>query len=403
MKIISKTIILAVCSIFQVCYSRGLNIQGETLIGWPKDFSGVAIIPSAVRHIGSEAFSGCRELTAVVFPEFLETIGSFAFSECNSLKAVEIPATVTKIGRSAFFNCQALTNVVILAKIKKIPDNTCSHCYGLRHIELPDTLVEIGDMAFRGCRSLQNINIPSSVKRVGRGAFVGCSRLSGVELPRMMENIDNFAFYCCYDLKCLVIHSVPLQIGVGAFRDCHNLREYVLTDPPKVTALYSVPSNCEITVENICKGEWLVGSYGTVEDALLAADKKNKTKSDMGMLDGLERALRIAADGMVGEMPDAYYPVGKIDSLAANLFKLSAQDGVQKIKDYFKSYSSSSVDSGNTLVANLSMPGDIAITVEFHDEKLIKLTLSDGLKKLILKRLMQGNVLADSNVLKWLK
>ena len=44
--------------------------------------------------------------------------------------------------------------------------------------------------------------------------------------------------------------------------------------------------------------------------------------------------------------PNMYYPEGKMDALAANLFKLSERDDVQTIKDYFKHYSSTSVDIG---------------------------------------------------------
>lgn len=379
------------------------KIDGDALVWWPRDFRGVAVIPPQVRHVGSEAFSSCSGLTAVVFPESLETIGSFAFSGCHRLGEAIIPATVTSIGRSAFFNCQTLTNVVILANVRKIPDNMCSFCYRLRRVDMSDVLVEVGDMAFRGCRSLQNIDIPSSVKRIGRGAFIGCSRLSGVELPREMETVDESAFYGCYDLKRLVFHSVPVKICAGAFSDCYKLRGYVLSVASRTNALYSVSSSREISTENMCSDKWLIGRYETVEEALAAVDKMYKTEHDKGPFDCLEHTLRIAADGMVDELPDTFYPVGKIDALAANLFKLSAEDSVQAIKAYFTRYSSASVDLGNKLVADFSISGDIAITVEFHDEKLTRITLSDGLKKVVRRRLQKDNEVADDSVLKWLE
>ena len=384
-------------------HPQSAKIVGDTLVWWPRDFRGEAVVPSDVRHIGSDAFSSCVELTSVSFPECLETIGSLAFSGCDRLGEVNVPASVTNIGRSAFFNCRTLTNVVIRAKIRMLPDNLCSLCFGLSHVELPDGLSEICDMAFRGCRSLHNIDIPSSVRRFGRGAFVGCSRLSGVELPRCMETVDDFAFHGCYDLKRLVLHSVPKKIGTGAFRDCHSLKAYVLSVVPGSNALYSVRTDSEISVESICKDEGHAGSYGTFEDAFLAADKMYSAESDREGLDGLEQTLRIAADGMVDELLDVCYPVGTIDSLAANLFKLSAKDDALKIKAYFKRYSSSSVDSGNVLVADLSVPGDITITVKFSDDRLSEISLSDGLKNVISRRLKRKNESADESVVKWLK
>lgn len=383
--------------------SASMKIDGDVLVWWPRNYKGVAVIPPCVRHVGSEAFPGCRELTAVVFPESIKTIGALAFSGCDRLGEVNVPASVTNIGRTAFFNCRTLTNVVIRAKIKMLPDNLCSLCFGLSHVELPDGLSEIGDMAFRGCRSLHNIDIPSSVRRFGRGAFVGCSRLSGVELPRCMETVDDFAFHGCYDLKRLVLHSVPEKIGTGAFRDCHSLKAYVLSVDSRTNALYSVSSSGEILVENMCSETGFIGKYETVEEAFSIVDKIYKTEPEKGLFNGLEHALRIAADGMVDELPDTFYPIGKIDALAANLFKISTGDPSQTIKGYFTSHSSTSIDIGNKLVADFSIPGDIAITVEFHKEKLTRITLSDGLKNVIRRRLDRQNEKVDYSVLKWIE
>ena len=153
----------------------------------------------------------------------------------------------------------------------------------------------------------------------------------------------------------------------------------------------------------MCGDKWLVGRYETVEEALAAAGKMCDTESDGGLLDGLERTLRIAADGMVDEMPDTFYPVGKIDAFTANLFKLSAQDSVQTIKGYFMNYSSTSVDVGDTMVADFSVLGDIAITVKFQGEKLTEIAFSDGLKNVVRRRLEKQNGRTDDSVLKWLK
>ena len=403
MGIILLTIILVGCDIVAVGAPRGLDIQGGTLRSWPRGFKGVAIVPLEVRHIGSDAFSGCKELTSVVLPESIETIGSFAFSGCERLRDIQIPTSVTNVGRSAFFNCQSLTNLVILAQLGKIPGNMCSHCYGLRHVELPYGPVEIGDMAFRGCRSLRSVVIPGSVKRICRGAFVGCGRMSRVELPKGIELVDELAFYGCFDLSQLVVHSVPAKVGGGAFRDCYKLKGCVFSDTPCKNFLYSMSPDGAITTESICRKESIVGTYESVEDALIAADEMSGAEDPKGVLDGLEQTLRIAADGMVDEMPDRNYPVGKVDALAANLFKLSDHDSLQTIKDFFMRYSSPSVDMGTGLVANLSVQDDLAISLEFHDRKLAKLKLSDGLKDVIRRKVKREKSVIEDCVLKWLR
>lgn len=404
MKIIATTIVLAGCGIMAAGASQDPSVQGDTLVSWSSDYRGVAVIPSEIRHIGESAFSGCKALTAVVFPKSIETIGSFAFSGCERLRDIRIPASVTNIGRSAFHNCQSLTNVVILAKVKTLPDNMCSLCLSLRQVEISEGLVEIGNTAFRGCRSLQAVNMPDSVRRIGQGAFVGCSRLSSVEFPNGIELVDEFTFYGCFDLRWLVFRSMPTKVGVGAFRDCHNLRGYVLSNVSgSGFTLYLVPPGREISKENICGAECLVGNYETVKDALLAVDKMTRAEAKKNVFDGLEQALRIAADGMVDELPDRYYPVGKTDALAANLFRLSELDGVMAIKNFFTHHSSCSVDSGAELVVYLCVQSDIAISVKYNDGALVKLTLSDGLKDLIRRKLKRDNAAVENRVLKWLR
>ena len=62
-------------------------------------------IPSSVKEIGSNAFSGCVELESVVLPEGLSTLGYRAFYDCIKLKSIVIPNSVTSIGSETFYNC----------------------------------------------------------------------------------------------------------------------------------------------------------------------------------------------------------------------------------------------------------------------------------------------------------
>jgi hypothetical protein len=93
-KIILTAIVLVGCNIVAEGASGDADIQGGALLSWSKDYKGVAVIPSKVRHIGSGAFSNCRKLTAVVLPVSIETVGSFAFSGCERLRDIRIPASV---------------------------------------------------------------------------------------------------------------------------------------------------------------------------------------------------------------------------------------------------------------------------------------------------------------------
>ena len=75
---------------------------------------GDVVIPDDVYEIGRSAFSGCRELTSVTFPNRLITIRMSAFQNCEGLTQITIPARVDSIEDWAFQGCTGLTDVTVL-------------------------------------------------------------------------------------------------------------------------------------------------------------------------------------------------------------------------------------------------------------------------------------------------
>ena len=393
------------------------DIQDGTLVRWAKDFNGIAVVPPEVRHIGIQAFSQCRSLTGVVLTPNVETIGHFAFSGCIRLRNVQLPKSVTNIGNFAFADCKSLTNLVINGMIKSISEGMCSRCCGLRFIELPSGVVEIGRHAFCGCRSIREIRMPKTVKSIGWAAFAGCSRMQRVILPHDLQYIDELAFDGCYDMQYLVIPSGFKNAGRSAFRDCYNLKRLIVVERfPGIDDEISICSNMPCTVfavgnvqnepvDSTCEG-WLRGHSveycKSIEEAIAACDTSGKTGSNSEMFKGLEYVLRIAADGLVESIPDTNVPIWKVDAIAANLSKLMSMEDVNDIKKFFADYSATSIDAGDKFIAHICILNDLAITLEFKDDKLAKLTLSDGLKNVIRKKLESEIGEIDESVLRWL-
>ncbi len=63
-------------------------------------------VPSFVKTIEEEAFSGCEILESVVIDEGVCEIGDYAFKDCELLMTVSIPDSVTNIGNGAFDGCE---------------------------------------------------------------------------------------------------------------------------------------------------------------------------------------------------------------------------------------------------------------------------------------------------------
>ena len=168
----------------------------------------------AVTIIGEEAFSGCKNLTSIIFGNSIKNIGNSAFYGCTGLTSVTIGDSVKRIGNSAFEGCTNLTeinlNAVLLndlskgnrvfynagiekegikvtigKEVTKIPACLFSPKFSSNSPKITSVIFEEGSMcesigvsAFEGCTTLTNIVIPNSVVSVESWAFTSCKSLT---------------------------------------------------------------------------------------------------------------------------------------------------------------------------------------------------------------------------------
>lgn len=83
-----------------------------------------------VRAVSARAFSGCRELTRVVFPDTVEDIGY----GCDDESAGEV-----------FENCESLTEIVYPPMVKRLYGGMFAGCKSLKRLILNDSCEFVGD------------------------------------------------------------------------------------------------------------------------------------------------------------------------------------------------------------------------------------------------------------------
>ena len=166
----------------------------KTLILCPKGKSGAYEIPSGVKVIGKEAFSGCANFTGITIPNTVEKIEASAFASCY-FTSLEIPDSVTVMENSALVNCD-LTSLKLSAKLTKIESYALS---GLKveSLEIPNSVTSIAQCAFQSCRSLKSLVIPASVTSIGDWAFNYCDALTSIEFKaptgwKRVESVEDW-------------------------------------------------------------------------------------------------------------------------------------------------------------------------------------------------------------------
>jgi hypothetical protein len=146
-----------------------------------------------VTEILESAFKDCTGLTSITLPDQVETIGTEAFSGCKNLGTVCFGSGLTRIYDYAFAACDGLTAVI-----------------------LPDDIEYIGELAFANCSNLSSVTIGKGIRYIRRLAFSDCRALEDfycyAETPPvgMPEGEEIIIFYDSY------ISSATLHVPASA-------------------------------------------------------------------------------------------------------------------------------------------------------------------------------------------
>ena len=257
---------------------KGNNYEIYQYAFYERDDIASVTIPNSVTNIGSYAFYGCSELTAVYITDLAAWCNiSFGSSSSNPLyyaknlylngnkvTALEIPSGVTSIKQYAFSGCSGLTSITIPESVTSIGEGAFYGCSGLTSITIPESVTSIGEDAFYGCSGLTGVyitdlatwcnisfgnneanplyyaknlylngnkvtslEIPSGVTSIKPYAFSGCSGLTSVTIGNSVTSIGSTAFVYCSGLTSITIGSGVTSIGY-AFYGCNSLESITL-------------------------------------------------------------------------------------------------------------------------------------------------------------------------------
>lgn len=164
-------------------------IEGAAFVNSP-DLQSIEI-PASLDSIAVGAFEGCKALKS-----FKVTQGNMRYKVANGIlyskdgkelvlcptaKAgtVNIPATVKVIKRGAFSYCKQITGITFPNGLEVIEERGMENCFGLKRVVLPNSMKLIGFRAFKGCATLNSVTMPYDVQCY-RQIFHHCHQLQTI-------------------------------------------------------------------------------------------------------------------------------------------------------------------------------------------------------------------------------
>ena len=213
-------------------------------------------LPSTLKTIGDEVFSGFENIGDIMLPEGLEIIGNQAFCNCKSLWFEDLPSSVVTIGKEAFRECSSLTQITLGENVKSVGENAFYKCSGISLVKIfaPDLRgsgdfdfsgeglgkVVVGSKVlylpyglFRNSSNLRKVEFelrdPATSLSVGADCFSSCTNAEFVNFPERIDTIGSCAFAACRVPERLVLEGTR-WMGERAFVNCSSLTEVVLPE-----------------------------------------------------------------------------------------------------------------------------------------------------------------------------
>ena len=139
-----------------------------------------------------------------------------AFSNCKNLRTVVFPDTIEEIGPYCFYGDINLTQVFNIEKVKKLRTHAFSVCSSLVYDELSFEDLEVFDDNALANNSLLGVNV-KRITNLGKITYFGkvcVTSLEMIRLPSTVTSCANYALASCSALTTLIIEATsPFPIS----------------------------------------------------------------------------------------------------------------------------------------------------------------------------------------------
>ena len=242
-------------------------------VPYPEDFSIFSF--SKGTFDGIEGYA-CLMKSSVNLPAYLIipfeydnlpvlAIGRTSGSPSNpaDVTSVYIPDCVRHIGTNAFLDCTNLTSVDT-SNITKIESSAFARS-GVEELDFPNLKEITGDSAFNRCSKLRRISLGEHITQLKTATFYGCKALHYIDLPKSCTNVGSTAFYEC-------------GVRIGIFRGITNVSDKLLNsfNMGTTTSAIMIFGDVDNPVTNF-EGSNMTNNFGSI---VLITDADNVNYTD---------------------------------------------------------------------------------------------------------------------------
>lgn len=215
---------------FQDCTALALTSLPEKLVSLENNvFDGctalsLSTVPDHVTAIGDYAFRNTGT-TNFIFPDSVKHLGQDAFAGCKNLVSVRISA-LTYMAVHTFSGCTSLLKAELAEGVQLLASDTFYNCTALEEVSIPSTLKDLYTYTFYNCQNLRMTELPRNLRTLAGYVFYNCSSVTFSYLPDTINGIYDHCLENCTALTELRLHSTPVNgIYDTAFKGCTSLSD----------------------------------------------------------------------------------------------------------------------------------------------------------------------------------